>query len=227
MVIASPHNLRLRKHIGVVLSEYSSGAVSNHGHELAVRATCDKPLAMAIVDEAEECGSPVVGANYGAAPGPASDLPMDWGTLIPLSFFLREKKERKRIVIVTPARDIGLEECFRFGRAVAAVAERMRKRVAFVASADQAHAHLKSGPYGFSAQASRYDESVVEAVTTNNLRAILDLPRRLVDAAKPDSLWQMAMLAGVLDVVPMKSQLISYQVPTYYGMLCAGYVRES
>jgi aromatic ring-opening dioxygenase LigB subunit len=45
----------------------------------------------------------------------------------------------------------------------------------------------------------------------------------LVEAAKPDSLWQLAMLAGVLDVVQMEGRLVSYQVPTYYGMLCAGY----
>jgi aromatic ring-opening dioxygenase LigB subunit len=31
------------------------------------------------------------------------------------------------------------------------------------------------------------------------------------------------MLAGVLDVVPMEGRLVSYQAPTYYGMLCASY----
>ena len=44
-----------------------------------------------------------------------------------------------------------------------------------------------------------------------------------VDGAKPDSWWQMAMLVGVLSVVPMRGELVSYQVPTYYGMLCASY----
>jgi aromatic ring-opening dioxygenase LigB subunit len=33
----------------------------------------------------------------------------------------------------------------------------------------------------------------------------------------------MAMLVGVLEVTPMKGELVSYQVPTYYGMLCASY----
>jgi aromatic ring-opening dioxygenase LigB subunit len=50
-------------------------------------------------------------------------------------------------------------------------------------------------------------------------------PQSLVEAAKPDSLWQMTMLAGVLQEVPMSGELFSYQVPTYFGMLCAGYTR--
>jgi aromatic ring-opening dioxygenase LigB subunit len=43
--------------------------------------------------------------------------------------------------------------------------------------------------------------------------------------AKPDGLWQMAILAGIVDRVKLKSQLLSYQVPTYYGMICAEYAR--
>jgi hypothetical protein len=40
-----------------------------------------------------------------------------------------------------------------------------------------------------------------------------------------DSLWQKAMLAGALSIVPMQGELLSYQVPTYYGMICASFDR--
>ena len=52
---------------------------------------------------------------------------------------------------------------------------------------------------------------------------MMSFPESLVVSARPDSLWQMTMLAGVAEKVPMKSELISYQVPTYYGMLCASF----
>lgn len=226
LVVASPHSLRLRGHIGVVMSEISKGRVSHGSKELALRAECDVKLAADIVEKAEDRGIPVVGANYGSASGPLSNLPMDWGTLIPLSFFLGKGRLKRRIVIVTPSREIELEQNFQFGRVVAEVSEQTSKRIAFVASADQAHAHLKSGPYSYSKEASKYDQVVVEAVKGNRLRAIMELAPSLVDAAKPDSLWQMTMLAGVLDIVPMVPEFFSYQVPTYYGMLCAGYTRE-
>ena len=98
-----------------------------------------------------------------------------------------------------------------------------KKRFVFIASADQAHAHSRSGPYGYSPAASRYDSFVVDAIQDNDLKRLLSLDPRLVERAKPDSLWQMTLLAGVTEVVPSQSQLLSYQVPSYYGMVCAGF----
>jgi len=167
-----------------------------------------------------------VGANYGALEGPASNLPMDWGTLVPLWFFLR-KGAKARILVVTPSRGIPLEKNFEFGRVVGRVAEAATRRVAFVASSDQAHAHRKDGPYGFSRHADEYDKEVVEAVESGKLSSIMKMRPALVEAAKPDSLWQMTMLAGALEVAPMKGALVSYEVPTYFGMLCAGYERAA
>jgi len=149
VVVSSPHNLRLFRHIGVVLSENCSGEVKEGNESVSLKAKCDLDFGMAVLHEAEERGLPVVGANYGALEGPASDLPMDWGTLIPLWFFLK-RGTRRRILVVTPSRGIPLEKNFDFGKVVGRVAEAGAKRVAFVASSDQAHAHKKDGPYGFS-----------------------------------------------------------------------------
>jgi aromatic ring-opening dioxygenase LigB subunit len=225
IVIASPHNLRLHNHIGVVLSENCSGKVAEGNRSISLKAKCDVELAWKILEASERSGLPVVGANYGTSEGPLSDLAMDWGTLIPSWFFLKERKLKSRLVVVTPSREIPLRENFEFGRAVAKVAERTKKKVAFVASSDQAHAHKKDGPYGFSEKASVYDGLVVDAVRGGRLESIMRFPPSLIDAAKPDSLWQMTMLAGVLQDVQLKGELFSYQVPTYFGMLCAGYKR--
>lgn len=226
IVIASPHNLRLPKHIGVVISEHSSGQIVEGTKRVILRAKCDVEIGRAIIDEAERRDLPVVGANYGALEGPASDLAMDWGTLIPLWFFLRENRLKSRVLIVTPSRGIPLEQNHEFGKCIANVAENSRRRVVFVASSDQAHAHRKDGPYGYDPHAKVYDRYVVEAVEGDRLSSVMRIDPGLVEAAKPDSLWQMAMLAGVLDVVRMKGHLVSYQVPTYYGMLCAGFTRH-
>jgi len=223
IVIASPHNLRLTGSIGVVVSENSSGNVGDRGTGISLSAKCDILLASKLLEEAHRAGLPVVGANYGTSSGPLSNLPMDWGTLIPLWYFLKVGRLKSKIVIVTPSREIPLEQNFEFGSEIGAVGEASSKRVAFVASSDQAHAHDKKGPYGFSPRAAEYDGMVVDAVRRDKLAEILDLDPRLVDEAKPDSLWQMTMLAGLLSRVAMKGLLYSYEVPTYFGMLCAGY----
>ncbi len=103
-------------------------------------------------------GLPVVGAHYGTTEGVTSDMPMDWGTLVPLWFMMPRCRKKPKIVIVTPSREIPLSKNFEFGQMIAEQAESNRnKRVVFVASADQAHAHKKNGPYGFNKQAKEYD----------------------------------------------------------------------
>jgi aromatic ring-opening dioxygenase LigB subunit len=228
IVLASPHNLRLIRHIGVVTAEYSSGKTAEGRREISMRARCDVEFATKLAEAGEAAGLPVVAANYGVFEGPLSNVPMDWGTMIPLWFFLKGIRPKSRIVIVTPSREIPLAENVAFGKVIAETAEAGKKRVAFVASADQAHRHQKSGPYGFDKRAAVYDRQVVDLIRHNELEEIVRMSPSFIEGAMPDSLWQMAMLVGALSVVPMKAELVSYQVPTYYGMLCASYqpIRE-
>ena len=226
-MVATPHNLRLLGKIGVVIAENSSGRLLDSRREVSLKARCDVKFARKLLRRASSAALPVVGANYGTAEGPSSEMPMDWGTLVPLWFFLKENRLKSEIVIVTPSREIPLARNFEFGKVLGDLAEMDEKRIVFVASADQAHAHRKDGPYGFSPMAPVYDRLVVEAVRRNQLKSILDFSPRLVREAKPDGLWQMAMLAGVLERVETKSMFYSYQLPTYYGMLCAGFERSS
>jgi len=96
-----------------------------------------------------------------------------------------------------------------------------------VASADQAHAHRRSGPYGFNARAKKFDSLVLDALAHNRVDQVLRIKRDLIEAAKPDSLWQMAILAGVADKVRLKTTFASYDIPTYFGMISANFVRVS
>jgi aromatic ring-opening dioxygenase LigB subunit len=225
VVIASPHNLRLLSKIAVVISENSSGTLKGSSNRsVNVRARCDVDFGKTVVRQSEKACLPVVGANYGTAAGPSSDMQMDWGTLVPLWFVLKEQKLKSRILIVAPSREISLRKNFDFGRLLGRLMKRDKNRnFAFIASADQAHAHSRSGPYGFSPAASKYDDFVINAIRDNKLNRILQLKARFIEDAKPDSPWQMIMLAGINEVIPLRSQLLSYQVPSYYGMACAGF----
>ena len=225
IVIASPHNLRLLSKIAVVLSENSSGTLKGSSNRsVSVRARCDVDFGKVVLRQSERAGLPVVGANYGTAAGSSSDMQMDWGTLIPLWFLLKEQRLKPRILIVSPSREISLRTNFQFGQLLGRLMEGNRKkRFAFIASADQAHAHSRSGPYGYSPAASKYDDFVLTAIRDNSLKRILHLKASFIEEAKPDSPWQMVMLAGINEVVPLRSELLSYQVPSYYGMACAGF----
>ena len=227
IIIATPHGLRLDHTIGVVTTEYSEGSLKERGKTIKARFKCDRKLAQKILQEARKAWLPVVGANYGTSEGPASCMQMDWGTLIPLWFFGARERSKPRIVVVTPSREIPLTQMVDFGKTIAEVAEASVRKVAFVASADQGHAHDKEGPYGFNPASKEYDELVVRVVKENNLKQLLSLDPQFVEEAKPDSLWQIAILAGLLEKVSMKGSLVSYQAPTYFGLLCASFERSS
>jgi len=146
LVVVTPHNLRLPKHIGVVISENSTGTLAEGGKEVSLAVKCDQELGMKVIEVAANRGLPVAGANYGALEGPLSNLAMDWGTLVPLWFFMKEAGLKSKVLVVTPARGIPLRQNFEFGKVVGEIAEAGKKRIAFVASSDQAHAHARGGP---------------------------------------------------------------------------------
>jgi aromatic ring-opening dioxygenase LigB subunit len=231
IVLATPHNLRLWKKIGVVSAEYSTGTLQASPRNRAtvrLKAKGDVKFAKDLVQRSEKAKLPVVGANYGTAEGLTSDMPMDWGTLVPLWFMIPRCKRKPKLVIVTPSREIPLRENYKFGQLIAEQSEADRsKRVIFVASADQAHAHRRTGPYGYNRRAKEYDAFVLNALNNNRLADILRIPPDLVEAAKPDSLWQMTFLAGIAEKIEMKEELVSYDVPTYFGMICAHVRRAS
>src|SRR5437016_6330787 len=210
IVIASPHNLRLRDKIGIVTSENTTGQLNgSRGRKVSLSLKCDREFAQDLLQESARYHLPVVGANYGTAEGPASDMPMDWGTLVPMWFVAKEERVKARTVIVTPSREIPLMENIALGTTIAEMAEKGKKHLVFIASADQAHAHKKSGPYGYPRGAASYDRFVSRAIQKNRIESISRLSKKFVEDAKPDSLWQMAILAGLTRVVKMQGSLLS------------------
>jgi aromatic ring-opening dioxygenase LigB subunit len=173
-------------------------------------------LARAAVDALRADGLPAVGVTFGSSGYASSTMPLDWGALIPLWFM------RGPAVIVSPARDRPLEEHVRAGAAIARATS--ARKVAVVASADHGHAHDADGPYGFDPAAAEYDARVVDVVRANRLADLLELDPAFVAAASADSWWQMLMLHGALGD-GWRAELLSYEAPTYFGMLCASFSR--
>jgi aromatic ring-opening dioxygenase LigB subunit len=131
-------------------------------------------------------------------------------------------------VVASPARDRPWDEHVRAGAAIARAADASPKRVALIASADHGHAHDPSGPYGFDPASAEYDGRMVELIGEDRLAELLELEPGFVDAAKADSFWQLLMLHGALETAgPWRSELLSYEAPTYFGMVCAAYERPA
>jgi aromatic ring-opening dioxygenase LigB subunit len=220
IVIVSPHNLRIGGKMAIVKTESLGGILEEGPKKVPLSWRCDTSLAGQIFESAEKRGLPVVAVNFGTSSGPESRMPLDWGTMVPLWFFPRKVK----VVLITPSREIPWADLVAMGECVGEAARRAPGMVSFVASADQGHAHKKSGPYGFDKASEEYDEMVVSLVKSDRLKRLLKLDPEFVERAKPDSLWQMLILLGALKGKGLKPAFWNYSCPTYYGMLSAAYL---
>jgi aromatic ring-opening dioxygenase LigB subunit len=222
-IVLTPHNVHVQGHFAVVLAGTLAGSLAEFdAPDVHLSLPVDVELATRALTALHDDGLPVVGASFGANDPTAATAPMDWGVLIPVWAMGGRDDPPVPVVVVSPARDLSLEEHVRAGRALARAADEAGKRVALIASADHGHAHDADGPYGFDPAAAEYDRQVTELVQENRLAGLLELDPAFVDAAKADSWWQMLMLHGAL-ADDWDAEFLSYEASTYFGMLCAAY----
>jgi aromatic ring-opening dioxygenase LigB subunit len=236
LVIAGPHGVRVEGAICLADTARAAGVLAWQGRQVELNVPVDGPLTDAIAAKARERGIPIALAGYGGNRRDQSVLPLDWGILTPLWFLGHSQNMRGHgdvladppqtdigppSVIVSPSRSLPRETLVDFGRVVAEVSAAEPRRVGFIASCDWGHAHAATGPYGFHPESATVDAEVVAAVTANDVLSLIDLDEGRAQNAAIDGLWQALVLGGALDVTPMNVELLSYEAPTYYGMLVA------
>jgi aromatic ring-opening dioxygenase LigB subunit len=192
-VVVTPHNVHVERHFAVVTAA--------HVGEWEV----DREAAAGLL------GSelPILGVSYGGNMAEQAEMPLDWGTEVPLAFM-----RAKRIVVVAPARDLPLQQHLRLGEAIAA----LPGRHALIASADHAHTHSADGPYGYHPASAAYDGLLQEILASDRFD-FLPLAE-LVDDAKADSLWQLLVLQGAVGETA-RPDVLAYLAESYFGMLVA------
>jgi len=220
-IVLTPHNVHVDGALAVITSGTVSGALDGHPN-VALRIAVDRPLALAIRDAIAGAGIPVAGVSYGANDAAAGSFPMDWAVLVPLWFMGGRSDPPVRTVVVAPARDLPYERHVAAGRAIAKAIAASGQRVALIASCDHGHGHDAKGPYGFTPKSREFDEQVVALIQKDDLAGLLRMDPKLPVEAKADSYWQMLMLHGALDTT-WTGEFLSYEAPTYFGMLCAAY----
>lgn len=219
VAVFTPHNVHVEGAIPVVTAARCAGGLEGARQPVRVDAPCDRDLARAFLAELRAAAVPAVGVSYGGNDETQAVMPMDWAVLIPLWFLGGRAPAPRPVLIAAPARDLPAADHVAAGAALTRAADRLGRRLAVVASADHGHAHREDGPYGFHPAAAVYDERVRAVVASGDLSALLDLDPALVGDAKADSWWQLLMLHGVLGR-PHDVELLSYEVPSYFGMLC-------
>jgi aromatic ring-opening dioxygenase LigB subunit len=213
-IVLTPHGIGVDGHFAVVRSARLEGDASQWTDvDTHYEGPGDPQLADDCVRALQRAGLPALGVTFGSTAA-SSTMPLDWGALIPLWFM------RARAVVVSPCRALSNEQHVRAGRTLAEATG--GRRIALIASADHGHGHTHDGPYGFAAESAEYDRRVQELVAGNDLAELEAWDAGFAVAAKADSFWQLLMLQGAIGD-RFDAELLSYEVPTYYGMLTASF----
>ena len=221
-VLLTPHHVHVEGHMAVVVSGGMHGVLEGGASRVELRAAVDRDLARSVQHAMEKAAIPVVGVSYGANDQAAAVAPMDWATQIPIHFMGGRSTPPVPIVMIAPARDLSWDLHLAAGRAIAKAAAESGKRVALIASCDHGHAHDPKGPYGYSPASKIFDDRVVALVKRNALGELLSFEPPFVADAKADSFWQMLVLHGAIGD-GWRAEFLSYEAPTYFGMLCAAF----
>jgi aromatic ring-opening dioxygenase LigB subunit len=222
VVIATPHNVHIPGSMGVLVAGRVAGRLAGAPPSITLDVPSELTLAWLVLQSLIAANVPAVGVSFGSNNPADAVAPMDWGVLIPLWFMGGRHDPPLPVVVVTPARDLPAADHIRAGSAIASAATASGLRVAFIASADHGHAHDPKGPYGYDPAAKEYDQMICEIVRSDHLDRLTGVSLDLVDKAKADSWWQMLILHGAT-VEGWRGKLLSYEAPTYFGMLTAAY----
>ena len=230
VVVATPHNVHIASSLAVIVAGRLKGRLNGVAPPVELDVPSETQLAWRVLESFAAAGLPSAAVSFGSNDPATAVAPMDWGVLIPLWFMGGRSETPAPVVVVTPARELAAADHITAGAAIAGAAAASGRRVAFIASADHGHAHREDGPYGFHPAAAEYDALVCDIVRTDRLERLAEIRRELVELAKADSWWQMLMLhgatagAGRAQGAQWKGTLLSYEAPTYFGMLTAAYL---
>ena len=228
VVLMTPHGHRVDGVFSLLNNQRVRGELGPEAegspNSFALVFEVDKELNAAIIDAARSLEVPVTRIGYAVPDDPAYFQPLDWGASVPLWFLGGMFHPLPKVVIACSDRGNMPWELFpRFGMALRQAAASAGRRVALIASADMGHAHDKQGPYGFDPASAEFDAATVDAIKAQDLGRLLNFDQAWVQRAATDAFGQLLTLHGAIEGTGFRGELLSYEVPTYFGMMCVAY----
>jgi aromatic ring-opening dioxygenase LigB subunit len=229
VVVITPHGHRIDETFSLlnnrrVRGELEPDEKDGNQNGLSLVFDVDKEMNAAIVDTARSLEVPVSRLGYAVLDDPTYYQPLDWGAAVPLYFMGAMLQPRPRVVIACPDRSNMPWELFpTFGKAIRLAAQATGRRVGLIASADMGHAHDIHGPYGFNPASREFDAATIEAIEDQDPGRLLKFDLGWVQHAATDAFGQILNLAGAVEGTGFRGELLSYEVPTYFGMMCVAY----
>jgi len=145
---------------------------------------------------------------------------LDHGSAIPL-YLLKDARPNLKIIVISPATGLSLEEQINFGQKLQTVLIKNEKKIAVIASGDLSHRLKKKSPGGYSPKGAKFDNKLIEYLSdpltaTDN---ILKMDQKLISDAGECGLKSLVILLGLLSGRVWQPEILAYQTDFGVGYL--------
>ena len=218
LVIISSHATSYADYFHISPSKKARGDMKRFGAEqLQVNAVYDEAFTLALERTAKRAG-------LAAGTKGEREKTLDHGTMIPLTFLA--ERELPCEVVRIGISGLDAVEHYRLGKCIKKTAEELNRDVVVIASGDLSHKLLESGPYGYHPSGPVFDRLATEAMAEGDFLKLMTLDATLCEDAAECGLGTFRVLAGTLDRMNVKSELLSYEGPFGVGYAVAAFTPE-
>lgn len=213
VIITSPHAKGWRDCFSISSGSHAYGDFSDfRAPQLEIGCDYDEELAQSIADELKKDEIRAILYPYG-------EEALDHATMIPLRF-LSEFITDVKVVRISLSGFSPLAH-YKLGEAVAKCAEKLGRRIVMIASGDLSHKLKEDGPYGYSADGPVFDRDICEIFKSGDFLKLLNLNQAVCESAAECGYRSFLIMAGALDSLAVKPELLSYEGPFGVGYAVA------
>ncbi len=216
IVIISPHTVMYKDYFHISPGVHAVGDFSQFGYpEIRLEADYDSVFAKEIAKEAQKNGI------HSGMEGEL-DAQLDHGTMVPLRFIKEAYGKNFKIVRIGLS-GLSLSEHFHLGKCIEKACNKLQRRTVIVASSDLSHRLLNRGPYDYAKEGPEYDQRITDILAKGDLEKAVNFSEEFCEKAGECGHRSITMMAGCLENIPLKSELLSYEGPFGVGYAVAAY----
>lgn len=134
---------------------------------------------------------------------------LDHGTMVPLYYINQYLKDYTIVRIGLSG--LPFPDHYKLGRCIAETADKLNRRIVFVASGDLSHKLKEDGPYGFAEEGVQFDKEITKAMKEGDFLHFMEFSPDLCEKAAECGLRSFIILAGALSGKSVKTELLSYE----------------
>jgi MEMO1 family protein len=215
IVLMSPHAPAAADALLVDGSAHFNGVMSQFGDSTVYEWDGDPGLAAELIVALRAADLPVV--ERLSDPRLRSGW-LDHGTIVPLSYL---DPARTRRLVVLSLSYLPLAVNRQLGALVREIADKLGRRVAFIASGDCSHRLTHDAPAGYAPEGAQFDDWLLATIGAGEFEQLASVDPDFEEAAGECGLRSFIALGGFAGDDPVPTRVLSYEGPWGVGYLTA------